>query len=394
MLYYWLFLYLVAINTNVFAQTTINFESSTWAAIKQKAQQEKKFIFLDCYTSWCKPCKVMEKEVFTNDSVADFYNTNFINVKYDMEKGIGQALNQKYAVTGYPTLLILDYRGLEVYRNLGELTTPEFIKFGKTALHPTTYRVVLQKELEKGNLNYDFIRTYLENLAIDFTDNTFLINTYWKSIKKENLTNRENWEIVSKYTYSTQALSYQTLEKEVAKYAAVYTQDSVEYVMFNIIRNDIFTLLMAANMKPEKFTPLREKIANLKHPAKENFLYLIDKDFYRENKLWVSYYELLQKEAEKRDWYSPDLLIEYASSIQQNLVDKQHLQYAEKLIKRVLEINANNILALDIAAQILLKLDKKKEALQASEKCLALAKAANEDTSLYEETHNQIKNSK
>ena len=31
---------------------------------------------MDCYTTWCGPCKSMSKNIFTNDSVADFYNTN------------------------------------------------------------------------------------------------------------------------------------------------------------------------------------------------------------------------------------------------------------------------------------------------------------------------------
>ena len=46
-------------------------------------------IFLDAYASWCGPCKMLQKNVFTKKAVGDFYNSKFINVKMDMEKGEG-----------------------------------------------------------------------------------------------------------------------------------------------------------------------------------------------------------------------------------------------------------------------------------------------------------------
>jgi thiol:disulfide interchange protein len=68
-----------------FAQ--IKFESGTWSQIKAKAKAENKLIFLDAYTTWCGPCKWMARNVFTNDTVAQFYNATFVNAKIDMEAG-------------------------------------------------------------------------------------------------------------------------------------------------------------------------------------------------------------------------------------------------------------------------------------------------------------------
>jgi hypothetical protein len=44
----------------------------------------------------------MDKDVFTNDSIAKFYNQNFICVKQDMENNVGSILGKKYAVNLYP----------------------------------------------------------------------------------------------------------------------------------------------------------------------------------------------------------------------------------------------------------------------------------------------------
>lgn len=47
-------------------------------------------VFMDCYTSWCGPCKMMAQEVFSREDVGQFMNTRFVNVKLDMEKGEGR----------------------------------------------------------------------------------------------------------------------------------------------------------------------------------------------------------------------------------------------------------------------------------------------------------------
>ena len=86
---------------------TIHFRNGSWDEIVDQARKEKKQIFLDCYTAWCGPCKKLAREIFTQDSVAEFYNRNFICVKMDMEKE-GKELGKKYKVMAYPTLLYID----------------------------------------------------------------------------------------------------------------------------------------------------------------------------------------------------------------------------------------------------------------------------------------------
>ena len=59
---------------------SIVFREGNWEKILKQAKKEKKLIFVDCYTSWCGPCKMLAKNVFTQDKVADFYNTEFVCV--------------------------------------------------------------------------------------------------------------------------------------------------------------------------------------------------------------------------------------------------------------------------------------------------------------------------
>lgn len=119
------------------AQTkAIQFESGTWEEIKTRAANENKLIFLDAYATWCGPCKTMAKHVFTNDSVADYYNVHFINAKIDMEAGEGPGIAKRYNVNIYPTLLFVNAQGNVVHRAVGAYKPQQFIELGRDAQDP------------------------------------------------------------------------------------------------------------------------------------------------------------------------------------------------------------------------------------------------------------------
>ena len=73
-------------------------------------------VFLDCYTTWCGPCKFMSEKVFTQKEAGDYFNTKFVNIKIDMEKGEGIDIRKYYKIKAYPTFLILDSKGKEIGR--------------------------------------------------------------------------------------------------------------------------------------------------------------------------------------------------------------------------------------------------------------------------------------
>jgi thiol:disulfide interchange protein len=110
----------------------IQFTEAKWAAILKKAKAENKLIFFDAYTTWCGPCKMMQKNVFTRDDVAAVYNKNFINVKFDMESGEGLTLANKYPLEAYPTLFFIDGKGKVVKQVIGYQTPEKLIDLAKS----------------------------------------------------------------------------------------------------------------------------------------------------------------------------------------------------------------------------------------------------------------------
>jgi thioredoxin-related protein len=99
--------------------TGIQFTENSFAEILKLAKKEKKNIFFDAYASWCGPCKLLKKDVFTQTQVGDFFNKNFINVAMDMEKGEGVELSKKFKITAYPTLLFINSKGELIGSALG-----------------------------------------------------------------------------------------------------------------------------------------------------------------------------------------------------------------------------------------------------------------------------------
>lgn len=98
----------------------IKFFTGTLQEALAKAKQEKKLVFFDAYASWCGPCKNMKATVFTDATLGEFFNANFISIGIDMEKGEGPNLSKIFtSIDGYPSLLFLDAEGHVIKTLLG-----------------------------------------------------------------------------------------------------------------------------------------------------------------------------------------------------------------------------------------------------------------------------------
>src|ERR1700735_5370296 len=94
----------------------VRFESGlSWEQVKAKANAENKSIFMDCYATWCGPCKFMDLHIFPLGEVGDFMNAHFINVRVQMDRtakdaqavrgwySIADSLHSGFNIGSYPT---------------------------------------------------------------------------------------------------------------------------------------------------------------------------------------------------------------------------------------------------------------------------------------------------
>jgi protein disulfide-isomerase len=96
-----------------------------------KAKSEKKLVLLDFTGSdWCSWCKRLDAEVFSKPEFQSYARTNLVLVEVDFPadkpqpdalKTANKALQQKYQVNGYPTLVVLKPDGTVVWQQEGYL---------------------------------------------------------------------------------------------------------------------------------------------------------------------------------------------------------------------------------------------------------------------------------
>ena len=103
-------------------------DGTTLEQASAKAKAENKLIFLDCYTSWCGPCKKMARETFTLAEVGAYMNPKFVSIKIDMESAYGAPLAKKLQIQAYPTFVIFNADAQEISRFLGYHDAQSFLK--------------------------------------------------------------------------------------------------------------------------------------------------------------------------------------------------------------------------------------------------------------------------
>ncbi|MGH2624349.1 MAG: thioredoxin family protein [Sphingobacterium sp.] len=111
----------------------IKFMHGNWKDILAKAKKSGKYIFVDAYTSWCGPCKLLKSKTFVEDKATVYFNDHFINYTVDMEKGEGPKLAAQWEVTAYPTLLFFSPDGKLLMRQVGFVNGDRLVAFGKQA---------------------------------------------------------------------------------------------------------------------------------------------------------------------------------------------------------------------------------------------------------------------
>jgi len=176
-------IFLLFSTLSVFAQG-IEFEHTSWSEAVKKAKAENKLIFVDVYTSWCGPCKVMATQVFTRSEIGATYNRGFVNVKIDAEKGEGIALAKKYEVKSYPTYLFINPADESLFdRSKSSIAAADFNDLGDRVITKFSGKkeiglADLDAKYKSGDYDEAFSRAYIKRLKAEGKSTNAVLEAY------------------------------------------------------------------------------------------------------------------------------------------------------------------------------------------------------------------------
>ncbi|HTD99039.1 MAG TPA: thioredoxin family protein [Mucilaginibacter sp.] len=144
----------------------IKFEQGlSWEQVKAKAKAENKYIFVDCYATWCGPCKEMDRDVYPAKKIGALVDSMFIAVKMQMDTSKADDLeiktryadahyiSEQYKISSMPTYLFFSPAGKLVHRDEAFKTVDQFAQVLKNAINPHQQLYTLLDNYWNGVIN-------------------------------------------------------------------------------------------------------------------------------------------------------------------------------------------------------------------------------------------------
>jgi thioredoxin-related protein len=371
----------------------------SWSEIKQKAKDENKFIFVDCYATWCAPCKAMDKDVFTKAVVGQFMNDNFISVKvqFDQTKAdnyqvkqwrpVADEIMQNYQINVLPSFLFFAPNGKIVHRSAGYFNPTRFIVSAQYAIDPTKQYYTLLEKYNNSQLNFDEMRMLAEKakeigdsvnayrIAFDY------IKTYLFKLPEDQLYIEPNIQFVTDFTPNIYGPGFELFlnhSKQVDKAThEYYTRDEISFLISTKLKAD-GVLDGKEIMSEPKWKQIQLRLKKLFGLYWSDMGILYSKIlYYSGRKDWTKYCRALINFVDQYGVIGPGTTsFKYnccAGWIWERSTDKKQLQKALAWSARALEDTADTntqMQTMDTRANILFKLGKTREAITLEERAI------------------------
>jgi thiol-disulfide isomerase/thioredoxin len=349
----------------------IEFFHGTWKEALEESAKLGKPIFVDAYAKWCGPCKRMAATTFKDEGVGEFFNQNFINMKIDMEEGEGLTFRNKYPVGAFPTLFFIDAKGEIIHKVVGGQTVDGLLKVGEFALGKVDYSRDYAVEYEKGNREPELVFNYVKSLNKSNKPSLGISNEYLRS--QQDLTTEFNLRFIHEAAVEADSRIFGLLVK--------YQKEIGMLVGLDALKERIATACENTAKKAVQFQSpelLEEAKAKMKANYPERyaaFAAKAERAYYKAAKDAKKYGGACEDFAKTTNGDAKELHT-LADEIASNFgSDDKCMKLAEKYAKEAAERGKRYDYFLTYA-NILMVNGKKKQAVEAANDALKLAKEA------------------
>lgn len=206
-----LLLILFTVGSIGMSQAQITFFKGNFDEAVKKAREENKNLFIDFYTAWCAPCKLMAQKVFVLPELGGYFNKKFISCQLNAEAKENAELVKKYKVDAFPLMLFLNPKG-EVLRTARGAQQPAALLLeARIAAGDALSFEKLYDKAKKEKKNETLQQELLFRAPAFMSTQTgynrekwsvrveLLFHDYLKNRKLENMINAEDLFIISMY---------------------------------------------------------------------------------------------------------------------------------------------------------------------------------------------------
>jgi len=290
----------------------------SWQKIREKAKLEHKYIFVDCFATWCGPCKQMDKNVYTADIVGDFYNKTFISYKIqcdtsrnddEMTKAAYVAAHQvvtEYKIAAYPTFLFFTPDGKLVHIGLGYQEATDFITLGREATDPSKQYFTLLKNYQKGNRDYASM-PYLAKIATRLDDSQIsrlverdYIENYLNKLPDAEIGEKDNLELLRDFVQllhsNDRSFKWILEHTQLADSITQKTEFSIGIMISVMYREEIKPMVETAeknNAMPDWDKMETKLTAKIGIAATKKAIWKGKLDWYKFKNDWEDYYAIV-----------------------------------------------------------------------------------------------------
>lgn len=109
------------------SMSSVRWHTDLSAALKEAKRGNKQILLLVTGSDWCPPCKNLEKKIFSQKSfIESSHSVVLLKADFprkrkqsDAEKKQARLITQKYRISGYPTVFLLDSNGKILDKKVG-----------------------------------------------------------------------------------------------------------------------------------------------------------------------------------------------------------------------------------------------------------------------------------
>ncbi|MBO3697571.1 thioredoxin family protein [Fabibacter sp. E12] len=316
-----------------------------WQAAFAQAKAENKLVFVDAYTDWCSYCHKLDKEVYTDQSVVDYYSENFINVKFDAESDFGYPKADQLNISGYPTLLFMTAHD-QVFKVVdGFVPAEALLAYGKGISRMISTLPDLEAKFDAGEITKD---EHLELIGIlEGTDEIKakrIAKAYVEKMKEEDFLDIQNIWLLSRHQNQLNGYPYLYISTHKELMVAAHGQNELNDYMSAVyndnlqlaikygddkLMNDIVTNVLPQFVDNDQLPSARYSTKSVYYGQRGEFdNFKLEVNSYMNNHL--------SKDSKA------DFALSTAYDIIENYASEEMIVFSTQLLKQALDIDEKN----------------------------------------------------